>query len=705
MAGYQKPGIEVTELDTPSTTIVLDRPTVIGLVGQARGNEVRSDILHLVDNDPVVLKGVNIVTTPIDAFVVKDINLLNTTYSQVQNGEGDYVLTTVGGVTTIKRHLYTTMTSKESVVAVIKTGDGTESNPYTTVTRTTAFSYDSFTDWLEVFSETGNTITAPSPGDVPTADEISIQRAGRYTKNVDYDVDTTSRLRLHSATYNPTGCRIFSEQTVYVSYTTTDSETGEIRQYVDEPIELTHPSYRALAHVSDTESVNSDSIIVRNAENMGLSSVDDVVVFTAGVNGNAGVDFEITFDPSSATARQFKMKRNVAGTDMGLANNYADVRVDYKYIPADYYMPTLFSSYHEVEAKYGPAFNRNGTIANPLSAGAYFCFRSGSNEIITQALFTTTGDSLNGGIRIQGNEETIGHWATTLESLQGQTSINVLVPVVGQSDLSSPETADATMTAIQNEFVSHINTMGANGEYVIALFGEDSSANTTAAANALSQTLRDHANMLSAKQYPERTVLITPGSFKIANPVDGSVKVIGGQYVAAMLAGLLARDAVQSSLTRKQIPGVIDVGTFKNESEKDADAANGLLVIENKNGTVRVRHAVTTSIGDDRYRELNVVRSKFFMIESIRRTLDANVIGRIINNIQAPFIVSASVVSVLETMRASGAIASYGGVTAVPTPNNPTSMTVRFTYTLPYAINNIEVAIALDSSTGAVAAQ
>lgn len=685
MAGYQKPGITVTEVDTPNTAIVLDRPTVVGLVGQARGNEVRSEVIRLVDRDEVALSGLNAITSPPTTFVVRDINRLNTVYDV--GSSNDYTLSTdANGVTTISRSLYTTMTSTESVVVVMKT-----TSPAGVVTASTQFDYSNPTETLTPSNGGTIAVTGGSPGDT----DISVQKAGRYALTTDYTVNLSNgNITRANSAYGPepADCHIFSGQTVYVTYSTNNGAN----EYVDESVILTGTTSTPLANTS--EGVDTDSIVVRNKAGMG-GSTDEVAVFVGAQNGNAGVDFQFEYYPSESAPEAFSMTRNVDGpTTMGLDTNSVNVRVDYQYIPTNYYVPTLFTNFHEVEAKYGPAFNSDGSIANPISAGAYMCFRAGSNEIIAQAIYTIAED----GSRLAGDPSNVNDWVDTLESLKDQTAINVLVPVVGQNSSIS----DATIAAIQSRIVDHINYMQQDNEYVVAVFGEDATENgAISSANASSQTLRDHAQVLSQQSYPERTVLIGPGAFKMINPVTGKNTLIGGQYAAAAIAGILARDPVQSSLTRKNIPGITDVAVYKNESEKNTDASSGLLVVEAKNGVVRVRHAITTAIGDPNKSELNAMRSKFFMIESIKRTLDDNVIGRVLSDSRAPFIVSTNVSGVLEFLKNSGAITSYSSVTATVSPSTPTAMTVRFTYSLPYAINNIEVALSLDTVTGNINAQ
>ena len=684
MAGYQKPGILVTEVDTPNTTIVLDRPTVVGIIGQARGNEVRSEVVRLTDNDSVALTGANAVTTPAESFVVRDINSLNTVYSS--GSVNDYTLTTnADGITSIKRSLYTTVSSTEDAVAVVKT-----TGPSAVVTSNVSFNYSNTTAVVTITNGGTIAITTGAPGPL----DVSIQRAGAYSITSDYTVNLSNgRITRADSAYgpNPSDCHIMSGQRVYVSYTT---ESGA-NTYTDEAVILTGTSAATLAN--EGEVVDVGSIIVRNKLGMDASSAT-VAVFTAGTNGNTGIDFQFTFSPSVDVATAFTMVRNTNGpTSMGVANNRADVRVDYTYIPANYYDPTLFTSYHDVELKYGPAFDSNGLVANSLSAAAYMCFRSGSNEIIAQPLFTAPN-----GVKTQGTESNVNHWVETLANLNGQTAINVLIPAVGQND----NIDDSIMQSIQLKFVDHINFMQQENEYIIAIFGEDSTSNgTVSQTKANTATLRDHAQILGNQLHPERTVLISPSAFKISNPVTGKSTLLGGQYAAAALAGMLGNNPVQASMTRKPLVGFSDVGVFKNESEKNDDASTGLLVVENKNGVVRVRHAITADVGDAVKRELNAMRSKFFMIESVKNTLDTNVIGRVLSDGRAPFIVGTQVTSVLEFLRGTGAIANYSNVNATTNPSSPTSMAVRFTYSLPFAINNIEIVLALDSNTGTITAQ
>jgi hypothetical protein len=688
MAGYQKPGILITEVESPNTTIVVDRPTVVSIVGKARGNEVRTEVLRLVDNDEVTLAGVNAVTSPASSFVVRDINRLNTEY--VQGSSSDYTLyQDAEGVTTIKRTIYTTISSTEKVVAVLKTVGGSGA---AVESHNVAFDYNNSTAVVSV----------SNGGTVDLADDVmaSIQKAGKYALTTDYTVNSSNgRITRANSSYGPNDgdCHIMSGQKVYVSYTTNDGANI----YTDEQVTLTGTSASALAGEGDTNGVDISSIVVRNKTGLG-SSATAVDIFVSGTNGNSGVDFEFDLDTGSSlnAAEAFTMARNTDSPGVlmeeTVVDNRVDVRVEYQYIPTEYYSPTLFASYQELEAKYGPAFDSNGDVATPLSAAAYMCFGAGSNEIIAQPLFSKN----NNGTRVAGDETNSSDWATTLEALRGQTAINVLVPAVGQN----ASIDDDALYAIFMKFSEHIEYMQQDNEYIVAIFGEDSTTTSVSNSRASMATLQQHAQQLGQRTYPERTVLVSPASFTVPNPKTGQAKQMGGQYVAAKIAGMLGRYPVQSSMTRKSVPGVSDASPYRNSTEKDQDAGYGLMVVENNNGIVRVRHAITTAVGDANKRELNAMRSKFFMIETVKNTLDTNVLGKIIADNRAPFIVSSMVSGSLEYLRNTGAIAGYSNVSATPNSTSPTSMVVRFTYSLPYAINNIEVALSLDSTTGTISA-
>lgn len=80
-------------------------------------------------------------------------------------------------------------------------------------------------------------------------------------------------------------------------------------------------------------------------------------------------------------------------------------------------------------------------------------------------------------------------------------------------------------------------------------------------------------------------------------------------YAGAALSGIISNPSNDEAtpLTRKQLLGIDSLsGTKYKESEMNKMGGNGVLVLENINGVIRVRHALTTAVGNVNESELQV---------------------------------------------------------------------------------------------------
>jgi hypothetical protein len=687
MTEYTPPGIRnVTEIDSPSVSAILDRPTVIGIIGSALGHETLSETITLVDNVPATLTGVNITdgsgytTIKVYDAVSKDILYARDT---------DYVISKDANTQrfTINRKLYTTIPYSSDLVLIYKdSGNGF------------------YTKDLSEY----NTIPNPLTGNVSqsfladnainSGSNIWLQSAGRYSSDTDYTLAIDGKVTATIKRDNSSN--IQSGQDVYVTYTTGTNNTTH-----SETLTLTGASTVSLDAANVALGVNESSVVVANTQIS--SSLSNLVTAYVGAEAAtyaearvSGKDFLYTISDngSGGTNRQVTVVRNtLAPTTMGTADNRANVVVSYEYIPPDYYTATLFRNIADVYYKYGAAINADGSVGNPLSFAAMMAFSNGANEIYCQPIFTT--ETQNGNeIRVKGTETDPSHWATTLSSIENVEDINVLVPVVTNGNNAI---TDATQLSIFQKVIAHINNLNLSGQYAIAIFGEDGSTSQKAS----STILRTHADSLSGSLNPERNVLISPSSFGFANPVDQSITTIGGQFVAAAMAGMLGARSIQTPLTRKTILNISKVNVGRTESEKNTDASTGLCVVESKNGVIRVRHAITTSRDNVNLRELSAVRAKFFMIESVRKTIDVQIIGQIIADSRAPITVSAVIQNVLETLKSSGTLVAYANIVAQPLAGQPSAISVQWTYSLPYPLNYVDITMSLDTVTGSISVQ
>jgi hypothetical protein len=373
---------------------------------------------------------------------------------------------------------------------------------------------------------------------------------------------------------------------------------------------------------------------------------------------------------------------------MGVSNDALTVRISYQATPNEYYLPTRCFSQYDVEDKFGPAFDSQGNLINPLTLGAEMTFEAGAPSVVVQALYSLSGSTKS------APTGTISDWQNTLISLRDIEDVNVIVPLIQSGGLAN---TDALNLQILEAVQDHCNFMQLQqNQPVIAITGEDS----TQSGKAAMATLRTHAQALAARNPDEAVALLSPGSYTISNPVTGLDMAIGGQFAACVTAGSLARYPVQASLTRKQMNVLTSVKEVRSEADKNADANAGLLVIHSSRGRIQVRHAITVSRLTKEKSELSVVRAKYFVMTNLRATIDDQIIGQVILDANGTFSVQLIVEAVLTKLVNDGVIVSFDNVQARRNPNDPTQVDVRFAYQPAYTLNNVNISFAINSAQG-----
>jgi hypothetical protein len=379
------------------------------------------------------------------------------------------------------------------------------------------------------------------------------------------------------------------------------------------------------------------------------------------------------------------------------------VNVTYQYISSDYFLPVRCYDLGTIESRYGASLTDDGTSINSaLSYAASIAFENGASSIVCQPLFVrgTPGDpSTSKNQPTNAQAAALSSWSDTLYTLRDIEDINIIVPIIGQS---APNVGDSTILSIFQAVQDHAYFMSQQDQYIVGLFGEDSSASNTVAQKAV---IQGHASILRGRyggDVAEQSVLINVSKFTRSLPAYGQSLTLGAQYAAAALAGMLASRPVSSALTRKVISGFISVADPRSMQEKNEDAAAGLLVIESKGGAVIVRHSITLDQTSAARRELSVVRAKHRMIESVRDTLDRQVIGQIIADGNAPGIVRQTVIGVLELLRQGRDLVDYTGVDARLLSLDPTTIQVRFSYRPSFPLNYIDIQFSIDMSNGTI---
>jgi len=649
---YVKPGVTVSEIVSPSFSPLLLDPTSICVVGPGQGYEDHVEVFVLDDDDSVQLGVLNVDINTISVRDASNVTLapfVADAPADNNDYEVDSTLLSSQGIVKIARSMQTTIDTVEEVVVYLENsgspaqGDG----------ETELLTLDHITAAAPVNRAAGtvaNSITVMDKGLAPATDYI-VAGSGGGSPTIVFQAGAVTLRKF---------------QTVYIDYTVASVT------YEDTAVQLNNLTTVALP-------ANASAIVVKTAPGTYTN-------FSARYSKGTTTDLDYVLGGSGATTT---IARSAGSTTMGGAADKLAVRVTYRATPSEYWLPTRCYGQSDVEAKFGPAFDSVGNIANPVSFAASLAFENGAPNVIVQALFT------------EGSPRTtptgsVNDWESTLENLRDVEDINVIVPIIAAGNLATTVTDSLNLQILQ-KVQDHINYMAVQQQQLItAVVGEDSTAGVLASQSVL----QDHALSIGSRDPADSMVFVSPASFSFSNPVTGADSLMGGQYVAACFAGSLARYPVQTPLTRKRVNSITSVNDSRTETQKDADAATGLTVIEAKRGRIQVRHAITTATDTLVRREYNVVRAKQYMMESIRESIDAEVIGQIIIDDQANFRVQLIVTAVLERLRNDGAIVQYNNIQVRRNPTDASAMQVRFSYLPAYPLNRVDVSFSIDQSTG-----
>lgn len=391
--------------------------------------------------------------------------------------------------------------------------------------------------------------------------------------------------------------------------------------------------------------------------------------------------------------------KTITRVALGAMTDPCTVYVTYDYYPADYYFPTRLYSMADIENRYGTAWDSTGTAVNShLSHAAQLAFENGANNVVCQALFYQDPSTGVKGQPTAGQAAAATNvWNKVYESLRDVEDINIFVPVFGQS---MPNVNDAAWLALAQSGQDHLRYLTQENRHAMMLLGQDSSASSSVAQAA---TLQTYAQQLKARYggaLAEAMVNVSPSKFTRQVPGTGDKIYVGGQWVAAALAGMIASRKTNVPLTRKPISGFFEVADFRTKADKNADASNGLCVIEQRGRIIQPRHAITLDDANSSRREISVVRSKYRMIESLRLTLENQVIGQVIADENAPDIITTAVVGVLEVLRQLRDLVDYSKVQTRISSLEPTRAEVRFAYRPAYPINYIDIIFSIDLTNG-----
>ena len=347
------------------------------------------------------------------------------------------------------------------------------------------------------------------------------------------------------------------------------------------------------------------------------------------------------------------------------------IQVFYHYTDPNYFEVYSLYDYDDVRDLYGEPFDAAGNIQSELSLAAKFAFMNGASNVLTCAIDPEDPDTI-----------TIADYADALDKFRDEEQIAIIVPCTGSQ-------------AIQQLVLQHVTAQSNNKFERRAVIGMDGSLtpvqSSTRIANA--QALGTNGG--------ERVALISPSSFTYYAPELNAPIVVGGQYVAAAVAGKSSSLNAAMPLTRKSITGFVGPAENQREGEKNRESSEGLMVVEKtRRQQVQIRHGVTTNPTDLHTREWSIIGQGDVMVYRVRDYLDADgLIGMPIYD-STIVQVKASAEAALTSLVRDEVIRGYQNLKARQISTLPDVIEVRYEWRPAYPLNYIVVRYSIAVESG-----
>ena len=422
-----------------------------------------------------------------------------------------------------------------------------------------------------------------------------------------------------------------------------------------------------------------------------------------------GVDYDFVVDTSGGggTANGLtKIKRIAAGVDPTLVsaastNGLVDgdlVQITYCYTNPLYFTPQLFTDFDLVQATYGdplvsdPVANPNtNQVVSPITLAAKIAFQNNASQVICVAT-----DPADGSLQEQ--------FVAAYAKLESDYRVGVIIPVFADGYVTGSDTSDVhTPSAFQGyitDLKTHLNSSAADGFGRTAIVGitrlYDEGALTI---DALATSINDKRVMLA---YPNKMVLY--------NGASNQTTEIDGVYLAAALGGVALSNPVQRGLTHNTVTGFSGIPSVvfqrMTKAFKDSLSKSGVAVVEQtRQGTLSVRHGVTTAMAAMTTREYSLVRIADTLFQAIQAGMEnANLIGEPIDS-EMLTRVKGALQGILEQQKTYTVIVDYTNLAVrqqTTQSGDPTIVDCKFAYKPAVPLNYITVSFAIDLSSGAV---
>jgi hypothetical protein len=407
--------------------------------------------------------------------------------------------------------------------------------------------------------------------------------------------------------------------------------------------------------------INTATVVVTNPNTGQIYTLntDYTIVNVGGTNGTANALYTVS--------------RVISGhINAGIV-----VQVSYQYTNAAYYQPQVFYTYNDVVTAYGAPFNTTtGAIQSELTLAAKFAFLNGAYQIMTVAVKPTNPSA-----------PTVDDYYNALNLFYDQALVAIVV------------CANGSMQPLQQLIQEHVDQQSASRFERRAIIGMDGSVTPVPSSQRI----------INAQElYDERIALVSPATFNYFAPELNQSIVLGGQFIAAALAGMVMNMSFAQPLTHKVITGFSGVAEIVLDAQKSFESQNGLMVVEMAppNGQLMwVRHGLTTNNIDLLHREWNIIGQQDVMVYTMRTYMNnSNLIGQPIYDYTL-INVKAAAEAALQSLVVNSQIAGYNSLTVRQLITNPDVLEISYNWQPAFPLNYIVLTFGIDLSTGNVTTQ
>jgi len=314
------------------------------------------------------------------------------------------------------------------------------------------------------------------------------------------------------------------------------------------------------------------------------------------------------------------------------------------------YATGVFTSLSDVIAQYGEV-----SPQNPLSLAAYVAFVNGIGAIALKQIPLATGET----------EPTVAQMSAALADVEGQIADglfpSVIVPLMP---------ASTTLLADISAHCDLQSSIRYRSERT-AVLGY-AAGTTPEVASALAASVKNpRVRMI----YPDITSITVTGLTGV-----NQTFIVDGRYLAVAVAcatTVPTRDAA-TPWTNTIVSGFNGVLRLLDAVDANKTANNGVTILEQQAGQLRVRHGLTTDMTSILTRTPTVVQIADFVHVAARDLLDPFIGQKYLTSIVGQ--IEGRVNQLFKDLVSQQIIDSYASLSVVADPNDPTSLLVNVYY-------------------------